>query len=77
MAGNIQHYLAENPHMAGLLLAALGLLFFVGALFRWKWIMQPTSRISLFRAAFGQRAVVFVASTLLIASGMAMFFLYL
>lgn len=72
---NVVLYFAQNPNTYGLILVAFGVLFFVGALRKWEWILRPLPlRISVMRSLFGQRGRVFISAVLLIVFGLGFFF---
>ena len=76
MFESVQAYLTQNPNAGGLVLVAIGVLIFVGALLKWEWILSPSHKRSILRALFGERGSMFILSVMLMAAGLAIFFLY-
>jgi len=66
-------FFKQNPNYIGLFLAAVGILLFVGALLKWQWVISPGRKFSLLRWLVGPRGEMFVASSVLIVGGIALF----
>lgn len=85
---NQQDFLAKLPkESAGLFLAATGVLLLIGAIRRWKWVLDMTGQrsahpfgfLTLMQDWFGDNGVrigMIIMSVILIICGMVLFFLY-
>jgi len=74
MMETVTDYFKQNPNMSGLLISAIGILLFVGALFKWSWVLSPNkSRRSLLRTIFGPRGEMFISSSIMIIAGVVIF----
>lgn len=67
-------FFEKNPNLSGLVITAIGVLLFIGAVFQWEWVLRPHgSRWSIIRGILGARGQIFIYSTVLVIAGIAMF----
>lgn len=72
-------FFQANPNYFGLIIFAFGLLFFLGALLRWKWVIHDNAKFRrsnrLLVRIFGIRGALMLSSAVIMGGGLMLFFL--